>query len=153
MEDLALLEHRREDEVRRVGDALGVDGEVKAAYAVLFCYLGLSPGDLLSGALSQRLRSRTRAMRIFLVLLGITCLVYLFVPGLPAPAFYALCGLIGFFAGYWAVFMANASEQFGTNLRATVTTTVPNFVRGAVVPMTLAFGALRPSLGLPVAAS
>ena len=53
--------------------------------------------------------------------------------------FYGLCVLLGFAIGYWAVFVTIASEQFGTNLRATVTTTVPNFVRGSVVPVTLSF--------------
>ena len=63
-------------------------------------------------------------------------------------AFYALCGLLGFATGYWAVFVTIASEQFGTNIRATATTTVPNFVRGAVVPLTLGFQALTPRVGI-----
>jgi hypothetical protein len=63
--------------------------------------------------------------------------------------FYALCFGLGVSVGYWAVFVTNASEQFGTDIRATVTTTVPNFVRGAVVPITLGFNALRQtSLGI-----
>ncbi|MBE2187424.1 MAG: MFS transporter, partial [Rhodothermales bacterium] len=64
------------------------------------------------------------------------------------------CFGFGFFGGYWAVFVTNASEQFGTNLRATVTTSVPNFVRGAVVPMTLSFEALKGPMGyIPAAAT
>ena len=59
----------------------------------------------------------------------------------------AVCTVLGFATGYWAVFVTVASEQFGTNVRATATTTAPNFVRGAVVPLTLAFSALKPSLG------
>ena len=55
---------------------------------------------------------------------------------------------LGLATGYWAVFMTIAAEQFGTNMRATVTTTVPNFVRGAVVPLTLSFTALQGPLGL-----
>jgi putative MFS transporter len=54
--------------------------------------------------------------------------------------------------GYWAVFMTTAAEQFGTNLRATATTTVPNFVRGAVVPMTLIYAAIRPIVGVSAGA-
>jgi putative MFS transporter len=56
--------------------------------------------------------------------------------------------LLGIATGYWAVFVTVAAEQFGTNLRATATTTAPNFVRGAVVPVTLAFNALKGSLGV-----
>jgi hypothetical protein len=69
------------------------------------------------------------------------------------PLFYAACATAGFGAGYWAVFMTTASEQFGTNLRATATTTAPNFVRAATVPLTLTFGALKAtSLGVAGAA-
>ena len=64
-----------------------------------------------------------------------------------AHAFLRVCFVLGFASGYWAVFVTVASEQFGTNLRATATTTAPNFVRGAVVPMTLLFQALREPLG------
>ena len=62
--------------------------------------------------------------------------------------FLRLCFVLGLGAGYWAVFVTVASEQFGTNLRATATTTVPNFVRGAVVPLTSAFQALTPATGI-----
>jgi hypothetical protein len=56
--------------------------------------------------------------------------------------------LLGTSIGYWAVFVTTASEQFGTNLRSTVTTTVPNFIRGTVVPITLAFEFLRDYTGM-----
>ena len=62
--------------------------------------------------------------------------------------FYFVCSLIGFATGYWAVFVTIGAEQFGTNLRATVATTVPNFVRGSVIPVTLLFQALSGPLGL-----
>jgi MFS family permease len=132
--------------------ALGVGEGVTAGRAILFCYLGLSLGDFTSGAVSQGLRSRRRAMLFFILALQGVVLAYLTGRGMSPAVFYGLCLALGFFAGYWAVFMANASEQFGTNLRATVTTTVPNFVRGAVVPITLAFEALTGRLGVPGAA-
>jgi hypothetical protein len=66
--------------------------------------------------------------------------------------FYGCCLALGVAVGYWAVFVTVASEQFGTNIRATATTTVPNFVRGAVVGLTTAFGALKGSLGVSLAA-
>jgi len=122
--------------------ALGVAGDVSAGRAILFCYLGLSVGDFASGALSQLLKSRRRAMAGFVVALQLVVAALLASRGLSASGFYAFAFALGVCAGYWAVFVANASEQFGTNLRATVTTTVPNLVRGAVVPITLAFEAL-----------
>jgi len=66
--------------------------------------------------------------------------------------FYTICVLLGLAIGYWAVFVTIAAENFGTNLRSTVTTTVPNFIRGSVVPITLLFGFLRSSMGMIYAA-
>jgi predicted MFS family arabinose efflux permease len=131
-----------------LGAAVGVTPPPRAARAVLFAYLGLTVGDLASGLLSQWIRSRRRALAIFIGLTALGILVY-FAPFEKSPAlFYAICGGLGFAIGYWAVFVTVASEQFGTNLRATATTTAPNFVRGAVVPVTLLFQALRDPLGL-----
>src|SRR5690606_34130787 len=62
--------------------------------------------------------------------------------------FYTVCVALGFATGYWAVFVTMASEQFGTNVRATATTSVPNFVRGAVVLLTSTFQAATPALGV-----
>jgi MFS transporter, putative metabolite:H+ symporter len=130
------------------GRAMGMSPAPSAARAVMFTYIGLAAGDFSSGWLSQVLRSRTRVLRWFLTLTAACVAVYF----LPWPrslrAFYLLCLALGFSTGYWAVFVTVAAEQFGTNLRATATTTVPNFVRGAVVPLTSVFQALAPVIGL-----
>ena len=131
-----------------LGAAVGVSPPPRAARAVLFAYLGLTAGDLASGLLSQFIRSRKRALGIFLGLTTAGVLLYFAPFDKTLPVFYTLCGGLGFAIGYWAVFVTVASEQFGTNLRATATTTAPNFVRGAVVPVTLLFQALREPLGL-----
>ena len=68
--------------------------------------------------------------------------------GASAAAFYGICTFLGFASGYWAIFVTIAAEQFGTNLRATVATTVPNFVRGMVVPITMLFQLFRKDLGI-----
>lgn len=122
-----------------LGAELGV--RVKSATAFLWCYAGLAIGDLASGAISQLLRSRRKALGIFLALTAASIAAYFAIGGRSAGTFYACCGAIGLATGYWAVFVTTASEQFGTNLRGTVTTTVPNFVRGFVVPVTLAYEA------------
>lgn len=128
--------------------ALKTTGPVSAGNAVMFCYLGLVAGDLASGMLSQCLKSRKKVVFIFLALTVLGVLAY-FLQGSASPAvFYGVCTFLGFASGYWAVFVTIAAEQFGTNLRATVATTVPNFVRGMVVPITLLFQGVRQHLGL-----
>jgi hypothetical protein len=121
------------------GKALGVTGPVTAGDAIAWCYTGLVIGDLGSGFLSQWLGSRKKVVGLFLTLTLLGVLAYLFIPNLSPRAFYWICFANGIAFGYWAVFVTVASEQFGTNLRATVTTTAPNFVRGAVSPMSLTF--------------
>lgn len=122
--------------------ALGMAEPVSAGRAILCVSIGLALGDLSSGLLSQFIKSRKKTVGLFMTGMAALALVYLLVPGLGTKAFYGLCFALGICAGYWAVFVTVASEQFGTNLRATVTTTVPNFVRGSVVVINLAFTAL-----------
>ncbi|MES2518125.1 MAG: MFS transporter [Bacteroidota bacterium] len=131
---------------------LNVQGEITGGKTIMFCYTGLSIGDFLSGALSQWLKSRKKTIYIFVSLAVVFTFIYLNVNGISASNFYILCMILGFFGGYWAVFVTMASEQFGTNIRATVTTTVPNFVRGALIPITIGFKVLIPSFGILQAA-
>jgi putative MFS transporter len=129
--------------------ALGVTGPVAAGDAVAAFYLGLVAGDLTSGLLSQALRSRRKVVLLFILLLAGGNALYLLAGRGASPAvLLALCGVLGFAGGYWAVFVTVAAEQFGTNIRATVATTVPNFVRGLVVVVNLMFLWARPRLGL-----
>lgn len=127
---------------------LSISGEVKAGMALMYCYIGLSAGDLASGILSQKLQSRKRAYTIFLIISALTVLYYYSLQGASVNEFYFAMFLLGFFCGYWALFITMAAEQFGTNIRATVATTVPNFVRGSVVPVTSSFMLLKDSLGV-----
>jgi putative MFS transporter len=128
--------------------ALNVQGEISGGKTIMFCYTGLSLGDFLSGLISQILKSRKKTIYIFVGMAVIFTAIYLNAFGISADHFYILCMILGFFGGYWAVFITMSSEQFGTNIRATVTTTVPNFVRGALIPITLGFRALMPTYGL-----
>src|SRR5690606_6662470 len=83
----------------------------------------------------------------YLLFTIVISLVFLFAKGISENFFYTLCFLVGCGTGYWALFVTMASESFGTNIRATVTTTVPNFVRGAVVPITLSYKAIEAYAG------
>ena len=130
------------------GKFLGVTEPVVAGKSIMYTYIGLIFGDFISGFLSQIIKSRKKAVTVFVVLTAIFIFVYLFSHGLSLTYFYALCVVLGISIGYWAVFVTTAAEQFGTNLRSTVTTTVPNFIRGSVIPITLAFDLLRKPFGL-----
>lgn len=127
---------------------LGVKGVVSAGTSIMFAYSGLVAGDIFSGFSSQLMRSRKKIVLIFLIFTAVFVVTYLSSSGWSTTAFYALCFLLGVSIGYWAVFVTIASEQFGTNLRATVTTSVPNFVRGGTVIITLTFQALKPHIGI-----
>jgi MFS transporter, putative metabolite:H+ symporter len=130
-----------------LGTALGLPVPPNPARALFFDYGGAAIGGVLSGLLSQRLQSRRGAMAIFMGILAAAVAAYFLVGGLSSALFYALCGLGGIATGYWVVFMSTAAELFGTNLRATVAITAPNFVRGSAVLVTLGFKYLTPSFG------
>lgn len=120
----------------------------KAGMAVLSCYVGLAVGDLFSGVLSQFLRSRRKAVAVSLGLLVMFIAVYVGLRHDSLLLYYLSCGLLGLGAGYWAMFVQIGAEQFGTNIRATAATTIPNLVRGLTIPMTAGFHALIPQLGV-----
>ncbi len=119
--------------------ALNIQGNVIGGEAVMYHYIGASIGAILTGVLSHQLKSRKKALLIALSGLTITLIWFFLSTGVSNVMFYTILLLIGIPNGYWAVFVTTASEQFGTNMRATVTTTVPNFVRGATVLVTTAF--------------
>ena len=128
--------------------ATGVQGKVVTSQSILFGYLGFTAGDFLSGWLSHRWKTRRRVAWLFLGITWLATLGYLYLSGGSTVGFYTMCLLAGIGGGYWAVFMTNAAEQFGTNIRATVTTTVPNIVRGATVLITAMFQWARGPFGL-----
>jgi MFS transporter, putative metabolite:H+ symporter len=121
---------------------------IKAGQAVMWCYIGLIVGDIISGLLSQYLKSRRKTLLFFIITASLTVSYYLLSSNMSLSMLYAKCFLLGIGMGYWAMFVTIASEQFGTNLRATVTTTVPNFVRGLLDPMSLCFKAMLPMIGI-----
>ncbi|MBL0064378.1 MAG: MFS transporter [Bacteroidetes bacterium] len=125
---------------------MGIEGVVTGT-AIMYAYIGLSSGDLLSGLLSQYFQTRKKVVIGYLVLSVILVFVFLFPVSTSLSWFYFLCFALGTATGYWALFVTIASEQFGTNIRSTVTNTVPNFVRGAVVPITLLYKACEPLFG------
>jgi MFS transporter, putative metabolite:H+ symporter len=132
---------------------LQVQGEVVAGKSVFYSYAGLIFGDIASGLISQYLQSRKKSVMVFLVLTIISCGFFFFLRGLSVDQFYALCFIMGISVGYWAMFVTIAAEQFGTNLRATVATSTPNFVRASVVPISLSFNFLKNEFHLSMVSS
>jgi putative MFS transporter len=131
-----------------LGSALGLDPVPVPATALFFCYGGASIGGLACGLFSQWQRSRKLAIGAFLAGVAVMMIAVFAVGGTSLVVFYVLCGLSGAATGYWAVFVAAAAELFGTNLRATATTTVPNFVRGSLVGVLAVFKALMPGMSI-----
>ena len=130
------------------GKALNISEPVKPGLAIMWCYVGLSIGDLLSGFLSHGLHSRKKAVGIMMLFTLSFTSIYLFYGIETISQLYLCCLLMGIGIGYWAMFVTIGAEQFGTNLRATAATTIPNMVRGTVVVMTALFGFLKPNVGV-----
>lgn len=126
-----------------VGKDMGMTELPNPGMAIMFSYIGITLGDLASGLMSQLLKSRIKVIRGFLTLTLLMVVVYFLFAANSLVGFYTISACVGFATGYWAVFMTTASEQFGTNIRSTVTTTAPNFVRGAVLPITWGFQFLK----------
>lgn len=130
------------------GVALHSKGTLSAGTGVLYTYIGISVGDMFAGLLAQVTKSRKLTMAVFLLASVGSVVYYLRAFGLSSQQFVWICFFMGCSVGYWATFVTIAAEQFGTNIRSTVTTTVPNFVRGALIPITFAFNAFKINYGM-----
>lgn len=131
-----------------IATSLGISGPVDVPSSLLWASIGITAGDLISGLLSQWLQSRKKPITWF-VGGGVVLLLILHSGAVRTPEeFYLLYGLLGFSVGFWICGLATAAEQFGTNIRATVTTTIPNLVRAVVIPLTGGFLVMKPLVGV-----
>ncbi len=130
------------------GAALGLDKPINAGKAVMLAFSGQVAGNLVSGFLSQHLQSRKKAILVFILLSVSLVLVFLLAPIHSSTMLYIVCACLGFSSGYWTLFITVAAELFGSNLRATVATTIPNFVRATVIPLTALFVLLKGHTGI-----
>jgi MFS transporter, putative metabolite:H+ symporter len=131
----------------KIGEITGVSGTISVADAIMFAYIGLSFGDLVCGWLSQVYQNRRIVVAVSLAFSVVLSIVILYGHGMSLRTYYVACFFLGAGSGYWGLFVTIASEQFGTNLRATVTTTVPNFVRGSAILITLSYKSLEATSG------
>jgi MFS transporter, putative metabolite:H+ symporter len=132
-----------------MAQALHIQGDVKGSTSVMLHYIGASIGSFLFGYISMKLGSRKKVILISTLGIALFTILYFSLFGASNTLFYLVLLLMGIpMGGLWAIFVTAASEQFGTNLRATVTTSIPNFVRGGTILMTTMLGALSPTVGL-----
>lgn len=131
-----------------IGGALGLSPKPTGGQTILWAYSGVVAGDVVSGLLSQRLGSRKRVLWLFLGLLALSIVGLLTFGRASLTTYYGLMCLLGATTGYWVLCITTAAEQFGTNQRATVTTSAPNFIRATAIPITGVWFALKPSLGV-----
>lgn len=129
-------------------EPLGITEEIDPGLCIMWVYVGISAGDFASGFISHLLASRKKA--IFWMLSFTSVGVILLLVGAPnsANAYYAFCVWLGVGTGYWAMFVTVGAEQFGTNIRSTAATTIPNMVRGMLPLMYVFYETLKPSLGI-----
>lgn len=115
------------------------DNAIDSGKAIMYAYVGIAIGDILTGFVSQLFKSRKKTLYLF-YLSSIIFIVLFFSPyNTTDSSMYLICGMMGFSTGFWAIFVTMGAEQFGTNLRATAATTVPNMVRGALPLINLMF--------------
>ena len=125
------------------GQRFGVSEEIIPGKATMYAYVAISVADVLAGLLSQVMRSRKKALYVFYVLTAIAIGLFFSPLNNSSTSMYLIAAFLGFGTGFWAIFVTMAAEQFGTNLRATVATTVPNMVRGALPLLLLLFNWLQ----------
>ena len=121
--------------------------------AIMWAYVGISVGDLASGFISHALKSRKMAIFYMLMFTLLGVAIMLFGNTDTETKYYLFCVWLGLGTGYWAMFVTLAAEQFGTNIRNTATTTVPNMVRGLVPVMILAFDLFKNNFSVIVSAA
>lgn len=124
------------------------DNKIESGRAIMYAYAAIAIGDILIGFVSQYFKSRKKALYLF-YFFSIVSGIYFFSGSIQNDtSMYIACAMLGFSTGFWAIFVTMGAEQFGTNLRATAATTIPNFVRGSLPLINLLFvGLFQQSVG------
>ncbi len=123
----------------RFGKAMFGSTAIDSGRSIMFAYAAIAIGDMLVGLVSQYFKSRKKALLLFysFTIIG---LLFFFSPYNDSDiSMYVICTWLGFSTGFWAIFVTMGAEQFGTNLRATAATTIPNMVRGALPLINMLF--------------
>jgi len=121
--------------------------------AIMWAYIATSISDFSSGWFSHVLKSRKKAILYMLLLTLVGVIIMLFSGKKTENMYYFYCFWIGFGSGFWAMLVTVAAEQFGTNLRSTATTSVPNMIRGSVPLMLIGFDYLKQTRSIIISAA
>lgn len=124
-----------------IGKQMGIEEPIKASYAVMAYSIAITLGDVASGIISHVMKTRKKVILAFLIAQAVSIYLFFTIP-MTATLMYVMYGVMGFFIGIWAVLITTAAELFGTNMRATTTSTVPNFIRGSTIFLNMAVAAL-----------
>ena len=128
----------------RFAKNLGLTEDINPGKATMYAYIAISIGDVLAGLVSHWLQSRKKTLYVFYAVTAIMVALYFTQnQNTTASHFYWIAAGLGFATGFWAIFVTMGAEQFGTNLRATAATTIPNMVRGSLPLMLILFNALQ----------
>lgn len=130
-----------------IGKSWGMNPAPTVSAVFTSYFIGLTFGDMIGGVFSQWLKSRKKAIRIFLIMFTLGAMVFFAFGRYSTAVYYGSFLFLGFTVGYSIVLLTLAAEQFGTNIRATVTTSSLNLIRATVIPQTLLFGFLTPYFG------
>ena len=125
---------------------MNVKGAIDPGKGIMVAYAAISVGDIAIGFISQGLKSRKKSLWLFHIITALAVIWYFNLQGQSSDTFYWVCLFLGLGTGFWAMFVTMAAEQFGTNIRATVATTVPNMARGSLSLVLLLFNTLQPHL-------
>ena len=126
---------------------MNIRGAIDPGKAIMFAYAAISLGDIAIGFISQWMKSRKKALWLFQIITALSIIWYFNLQGQSSGMLYLVCAFLGLGTGFWAIFVTMAAEQFGTNIRATVATTVPNMARGSLNLVSLLFVTLQSSTG------
>src|SRR5688572_12584564 len=123
---------------KEFGERMGITEPIDSGKAIMYAYAAIAIGDVLIGFISQWLRSRKKALYLFYFITAVFMVLFFTTQwGGSAGRMYWICAGLGFGTGFWAIFVTMGAEQFGTNLRATAATTIPNMVRGMLTVLIL----------------
>lgn len=123
----------------RFGNTMFGSTTLDSGRSIMFAYAAIAIGDMLVGLVSQYFKSRKKALLIYYMLTIIGLILFFSGYNRSDSTMYAICTLLGFSTGFWAIFVTMGAEQFGTNLRGTAATTIPNMVRGALPLINMMF--------------
>ena len=123
----------------RFGKAMFDSTTIDSGRSIMFAYAAIAIGDMLVGLVSQYFKSRKKALLLYYMLTIVGLILFFSSYNQSDTSMYAICTLLGFSTGFWAIFVTMGAEQFGTNLRGTAATTIPNMVRGALPLINMLF--------------